>query len=92
MSCIRGGFFVKILVDLTEAEYTMLKAYAAARRKYEVGKGYRVENAIAQAISIGIDAISETTILDKDGKLVEWKNRCDTNSGENTERIIRRKY
>lgn len=82
---------MKVLIDLTDAEYTMLKSYAAARRKHEVGKGYRVEHAIAQAISIGVDAISESTIFDKDGNLVDWKAGYDQSS-ENTDRLIRRKY
>ena len=83
---------MKILVDLTDAEYTMLKAYAAARRKYEVGKGYRVENAIAQAISIGVDAISETIIFDRNGDVVDWKNGYSATNEEFSERTIRRKY
>lgn len=83
---------MKILVNLTDAEYAMLKAYAAARRKHEVGKGYRVENAIAQAISIGVDAISETTIIDKNGNTVDWKNGYSTVNEDPSERTIRRKY
>ena len=86
------GKLMKILVDLTDAEYAMLKAYAAARRKHEVGKGYRVEHAIAQAVSVGVDAISETIILDKQGKPVAWnKEHIDHGDGE-PGRVIRRKY
>ena len=83
---------MKILVELTDAEYAMLKAYAAARRKHEIGKGFRVENAIAQALSIGIDAISETIIMDKNGIPVDWKHECVTSEECSVDRTIRRKY
>ena len=33
----------------------MLKRYAAARRKYEIGKGFTIDKAIAQVVSIGLD-------------------------------------
>lgn len=39
---------MKVIIKLSDAEYDMLKAYAAVRRKHEVGKGYRVDDAIAQ--------------------------------------------
>ena len=83
---------MKVLVELTDAEYAMLKAFAAARRKHEIGKGYRVENAIAQALSIGIGSIAETQILDKDGMPVEWKSEYVTSEECDAERTIRRKY
>ena len=58
--------------------------YAAAKRKYETGKGFTVDAAINEMTSIGIDAMSQTTIFDKEGNLVEWNqdfsfkqnNRC----------------
>ncbi len=83
---------MKILVDLSDTEYALLKAYAAARRKYEVGKGYRVENAIAQAISIGVDAIAETTIFDREGNVVDWGKGYITVDENCFERAVHRKY
>ena len=83
---------MKVIIKLSDAEYDMLKAYAATRRKYEVGKGYRVDDAIAQAISIGVDAISETTILDSEGNIVDWKKGYKTEDDSSSKRSVYRKY
>ena len=66
---------MKLIIKITDTEYNMLKAYAAAKRKYEVGKGFPVDKAIAEMASIGLEAIAETTIIDKDGNFVQW-NTC----------------
>ena len=55
---------MQLMIKVTDAEYAMLKAYAAARRKYEVGKGFNIDAAIAQMVSIGIEAISDTSRVD----------------------------
>ena len=39
----------------------MLKRYAAARRKYEIGKGFTIDKAIAQ-------------IVDERGDIVDWNS------------------
>ena len=83
---------MKILVSLTDTEYAMIKAYAAARRKYESGKGFRVEHAIAYAIAIGIESLSETVILDKKGEPVDWKGEFCFSEEDAAERKIYRKY
>ena len=62
---------MKLIIKITDTEYNMLKAYAAAKRKHEVGKGFPVDKAIAEMVSIGLEAIAETTIIDKDGNLVQ---------------------
>lgn len=80
---------MKVLVDLTPDEYDLLKEFAAARRKYEVGKGYRVGNAINEALSIGIESISETLIFDKNGELVNWKNAHIVNEDAFDDRPVR---
>ena len=61
-----------ITIEMTDSEYEMLKAYAAARRKYEVGKGFTIAKVVAQMVSIGLDAISETVIVDQNSQIVEW--------------------
>ena len=64
--------FIKI--KLSSNEYEMLKRYAAARRKYEIGKGFTIDKAIAQVVLIGLDAISETQIVDERGDIVDWNS------------------
>ena len=51
--------FIKI--KLSSNEYEMLKRYAAARRKYEIGKGFTIDKAIAQ-------------IVDERGDIVDWNS------------------
>lgn len=80
--------FVKI--KLSTDEYEMLKRYAAARRKHEIGKGFTVDKAIAQVVSIGLGAISETQIVDEHGDIVEWNSEYlqkhdNLNEGEDSE-------
>jgi len=50
----------------------MLKKYAKAMRKYAVGKGFTIDRAVQQAISIGIDAIRETQFVDEEGHEIDW--------------------
>ena len=83
---------MKIMVNITEDEYKMLKAYASAKRKHETGKGFPVEQAISEMISIGLDALSETIILDKNGVPVDWNHFCRSDLNEPTVRQIYRKY
>ena len=82
---------MKIILSLEKSEYEMLKAYAAAKRKYEVGVGYSVDKAINEMVTFGLQAISETTIMDSEGNLVEW-NHIDVKNDMNNERQIFRKY
>lgn len=83
---------MKLVVVISDDEYRMLKAYAAAKRKYEVDKGFPVDKAIAEMVSIGLEAISETIILDKNGIPVEW-NTCDKNGCFDYEKLkIYKKY
>ena len=83
---------MKLIIKITDAEYNMLKSYAAAKRKYEVGKGFPVDKAIAEMVSIGLEAIAETTIMDKDGNLIQWNTYCKRNIDEELERPIYKKY
>lgn len=64
-----------ITIEMTDSEYEMLKDYAAARRKHEIGKGFTIGHTIAQMVSIGLEAISETIMVDKNGQLVEWNTQ-----------------
>lgn len=81
-----------LTIEMTDNEYDMLKAYAAARRKHEVGKGFTVVKAVAQMVSIGLEAISETVIVDQEGKLVEWnKDNIGDEQAENR-RMFYSKY
>ena len=80
---------MRLIITVTNEEYALLKAYAAAKRKYEVGKGFTVNKAVNEMVSIGIDAISQTTIFDKQGNLVEWNKEY---TFEQNEREIYRKY
>lgn len=66
---------MRFIIDITDRENSMIKAYAAAKRKYETGKGFTVQKAIAEVISVGLDAISETVILDENNNPVMW-NPC----------------
>ena len=61
-----------ITIEMADSEYEMLKDYAAARRKHEIGKGFTINKTIAQMVSIGLEAISETIIVDQNGQVVEW--------------------
>lgn len=83
---------MKLIIKITDDEYKMLKAYAAAKRKYEVGKGFPVDKAIAEMVSIGLEAISETIILDEYGNSVDWNTYCENNIDESRERQIYKKY
>lgn len=83
---------MKLIIKITDDEYKMLKAYAAAKRKYEVGKGYPVDRAIAEMVSVGLEAISETIILDESGCPVEWNTYNKNNIDESLERQIYKKY
>ena len=83
---------MKLIIKITDTEYNMLKAYAAAKRKYEVGKGFPVDKAIAEMVSIGLEAIAETTIIDKDGNFVQWNTCYEKNIEEEPERPIYKKY
>lgn len=60
----------KIVIE--ETDYEMLKKYAKAMRKYAVGKGFTIDRAVQQAISIGIDAIRETQFVDEEGHEIDW--------------------
>ena len=84
--------FMQFMIKVTDAEYEMLKAYAAARRKYEVGKGFNIDAVIAQMVSIGIEAISETTILDKEGNVVNWRGDFVSDDDMVSKRCLYRKY
>ena len=83
---------MQLMIKVTDAEYEMLKAYAAARRKYEVGKGFNIDAAIAQMVSVGIQAISETVILDKEGNVVNWCGDYIGGEDEVSKRCLYRKY
>lgn len=63
-----------ISVSLSKNEYEMLKKYAAARRKYELGKGFTVDKAFAQVVSIGLESIAQTEIFDKNGNIINWND------------------
>ena len=64
--------FIKI--RLSDNEYEMLKKYAKARRKYEIGNGFTIHSAIEQMVAIGLSAIEETQIVDKNHKPIDWKS------------------
>ena len=83
---------MKLIIKITDDEYKMLKAYAATKRKYEVGKGFSVDKAIAEMVSIGLEAISETIILGENGNPIEWNTYCENNIDESRERKIYKKY
>lgn len=83
---------MKLIIKITDDEYNMLKAYADAKRKYEVGKGFPVNKAIAEMVSVGLEAISETIILDENGSPVDWNTYCKSNIDESLERQIYKKY
>lgn len=80
---------MRLMITITDEEYALLKAYAAAKRKYEVGKGFTVDKAINEMTSIGIDAISQTPIFDNEGRLVEWNQEYNYKEAD---RKIYRKY
>ena len=80
---------MRLMITITDEEYALLKAYAAAKRKYEVGKGFTVDKAINEMTSIGIDAISQTSIFDNEGRLVEWNQEYNYKEAD---RKIYRKY
>lgn len=83
---------MKLIIKITDEEYQMLKAYAAAKRKYEGDKRFPVERAIAEMVSIGLDAIAETVIVDKEGNSVQWNSYCANSIDELSERQIYKKY
>ena len=80
---------MRLMITITDEEYALLKAYAAAKRKYEGGKGFTVDKAINEMTSIGIDAISQTPIFDNEGRLVEWNQEYNYKEAD---RKIYRKY
>lgn len=61
-----------IELELSCEQYEMLKNYAKAMRKYEVGKGFTIKSAIEYALSIGLNAIEETIFVDNDHKEISW--------------------
>lgn len=79
---------MRLMITITDEEYALLKDYAAAKRKYEVGKGFPVDKAINEMISIGVDAISQTPIFDKEGNIVEWNQNYVYK--ENDRRVYRK--
>ena len=81
---------MKLIINVTPEEYEMLKSYAAAKRKHEAGKGFTIDTAIAELVSVGLNAISETMILDKNGNHVKWNTFQKSN--ETIARKIYRKY
>ena len=81
-----------IVVEFTDSEYEMLKNYAAARRKHEVGKGFTVVDTIAQIVSIGLEAISETIIVDKEGNAVDWNPEQIGDEQKDDRRIFYSRY
>ncbi|MEE1054114.1 MAG: hypothetical protein U0L33_07260 [Acutalibacteraceae bacterium] len=83
---------MKIIIHITDDEYKMLKAYASAKRKYDVGKGFPVDKAIAEMVSVGLESISETVFLDESGVPVEWNIYCKRNIDESLQRQIYKKY
>lgn len=80
---------MRLMINITDEEYALLKAYEAAKRKYETGRGFNVDHAINEMTSIGIDAISQTIILDKEGNVVNWNQDFQFTKKE---RKIYRKY
>ena len=80
---------MRLMINITDEEYALLKAQAAAKRKYETGRGFNVERAINEMISIGIDALSQTTILDKEGAIVNWNRNFEI---QPKDREIYRRY
>ena len=68
MSHYRGVFG-----PFTYEEWELLKKYAAAKRKYEVGKGYTVKVAVQELVGAAFDALLHSEICDSDGNPVDWK-------------------
>ena len=62
-----------VKIALNDDEYEMLKKYAKYVRKYETGNGFTINSAINQMVSIGLEAIRETTILDNENNIINWK-------------------
>ena len=62
-----------IFVPFTSEEWELLKKYTAAKRKYEVGKGYTVKVAVKEITQAVLDAFLSEEIRDSDGNLVDWK-------------------
>ena len=53
-----------VFVPFTDEEWEMLKKYAAAKRKYEVGKGDTVKVAVKEITSAVLDALFNSEIFD----------------------------
>ena len=62
-----------IFVSFTKEEWELLKKYTAAKRKYEVGKGYTLKIAVNEITHAVLDAIMCAEIRDRDGNVVDWK-------------------
>ena len=59
-------------IAIAEEYYEVIKKYARARRKYEIGNGYRVENVIADILEVGLDGIRNAEFTDASGAVVDW--------------------
>ena len=62
-----------IKISLSDEDYELLKKYAKATRKYETGSGFTLKSAINQMITIGLESIKETVILDNENKIINWQ-------------------
>lgn len=62
-----------LTIAMNDEDYELLKKYAKATRKYETGSGFTIKSAIELMIKIGLDAIKETVIIDKQSNIVNWK-------------------
>ena len=63
-----------VFVSFSDEEWELLKKYAAAKRKYEVGKGFTVKVAVNELAHAVLDAMLNSEIYDEDGQAVDWKN------------------
>ncbi len=62
-----------IKIKFTDEEYSLIKQYALAQRKYGVGKGFTVGKAMEEMQQSFLTAIESTEFVDKNHNLIDWK-------------------
>ena len=62
-----------VKIKFTDEEYSLIKQYALAQRKYGVGKGFTVEKAMEEMQQSFLAAIESAYFVDENHNLIEWK-------------------
>lgn len=62
-----------IKIKFTDEEYSLIKQYALAQRKYGFGKGFTINKAFEEMQQSFLAAIDSTEFVDESHNPIDWK-------------------